>query len=82
MNRAQFDSQRRRAFRTMAVVLIVEIVALTAIYLTSAERMRSFYLVLGLILLGISVASGVGLMLLYQQVSKKIDKDETKATPP
>lgn len=81
MNRAQFDSQRRRAFRTMAIVLISETVALTAIYLTSNERMRPLYLVLGLFLLGISVASGIALMLVYQQVSKKIDKDETTGTP-
>ena len=64
----------------MAVVLIVEVVVLTATYLTSAERMRTFYLVLGLALFGISVASGVGLMLLYHQVSKKMDKDETTVT--
>jgi hypothetical protein len=76
MNRAQFDSQRRRAIKTMGVVLFVEVAMLTGAYFTSAERMRSFCLVVGLILLGITIASMGAVIAVYHQASKKIDKDE------
>lgn len=81
MNRVQFESQRRRAFRTVAVMLIVGVAVWTTIYLTSSEQMRPLYLVLGSILLGLSVASAIALVVVYNQVSKKIGKDET-APPP
>lgn len=76
ISREKFNTQRRRAILVMVGIILVMFGVLAGCYFTAAERMRNLYLYVGLVLIGGSLCALAGLIWVYHQISKTIDKDE------